>query len=481
MRYLGAVFILLFTLSIANKSKAQEQLGLRLETFAGVNSLPLNPANNLSGSFSWDINLAGLGVFGESNYGFIYQTNVSDILQLLPEVDVSNNYTNENQYPANTLIIDFFDNDRKTYINSSATILGPSFMVKLESGHSFGVFTNLRTAFSAQRIPENLNFNYFDRTPFREEFEVDPAITAGLIWSEIGVNYAKRIETTSGFLDIGVSIKFLNGYEGFFFNSNEAFDLAQFPEDTLSFSNSDFEYGLTIANANTSTDDVSIDRNGSGVGFDLGVVATIDGYEGPYQWKFGAALLDIGKINFTKNAQSHRILTDQPYLIPTKDYTDLTDAVSVTELLSAQSLGDSSLSLQKRNFGIWLPGALSLQADYQVVPNVYVNATLIQRIPYQSNAVKRGNMLAFTPRFEHRWLSAALPISLYNYNRLRIGAAVRLGFISIGTENLTSYIGRSDFTGSDIYFAIRVNPFDLGLNLGSGGGRGGKRVKCYEF
>lgn len=476
MRFCIIFFIILPITSLF----CQEQLGLRLENYSGVNSLALNPANNLSSHFTWDVNLVGAGIFGENNYGVIYNTNIPEILRFLPEADVAYNYSNENQYPEKTLITDFNNNGRKKYANGSAVILGPSFMVNLSSGHSFGIFTNFRVAASAQRVPSELNYYFFDETPFDEEFEVAPFIAAAMSWSEIGINYSRRIITDEGNLDIGGSIKFLNGYEAAFFNNNKSFGLTQFTGDTLSFFAPDFEYGLTTSNA--SGDNFNLNKNGGGVAFDLGVVYTIDGYGDMYDWKFGAALLDIGKINFKENAESHEINTDNIFAIPTGDYDGLEEVDDVLALLSAQALSDSSLSLQKRNFDIWLPGALSLQADYRLTDNVFVNATLIQRLPYQRNAVKRGNFLALTPRFEHRWFAAALPVSLYNYSRVRLGASVRIAFLTIGSENLTSFIGRSDFTGSDIYFALKVNPFKLGFNFGGGGGRrGGKNVKCYEF
>jgi hypothetical protein len=172
--------------------------------------------------------------------------------------------------------------------------------------------------------------------------------------------------------------------------------------------------------------------------------------------------------------------TDQSFILPTGDYNRVNSLDEAVELFSYQTLSDPALSYESGDFGIWLPGALSLQADYAVTPGVFVNATLIHRLPYRSNTVKRGNLLAVTPRFEHRWFSAALPLSIYNYSRVQMGAALRLAFITIGTENLGSFIGQSSFTGTDFYLAVKVNPFKVGFDFG-GGGRRGKNVKCYEF
>lgn len=479
MRTYRTVLTLALCWSMISLSTAQEQLGLRTENYSGVNSLALNPANGATSKFQWDLNLVGAGFFGQTNYGFVYNTNVGDILSKLPEVDVASNYTSESQFPSNTLIVDSYDNSKKKFVSINSIVMGPSLMINLQSGHSFGVFTNLRTGVSSQNIPSVADYYHFDRTPIRETIPMPAFDVATMVWSEVGINYARRLETATGSLSIGGSIKFLNGYEGGFANNRRDFTLSQLPGDTLDVTSLDFSFGFTTSNEEGT--DIRINRNGGGVAFDLGAVVTIDGYGDDYQWKFGAALLDIGRIRFNQNAEYHRVNTDQPFLIPTGDYETVNNLDEAVELFSEQTLSDPALSYESGDFSIWLPGALSLQADYAVTPGVFVNATLIQRLPYRSNVIRRGNLLAVTPRFEHRWLSAALPISIYNYQKMQVGAAVRLAFLTLGTENLGSFIGQSSFTGTDFYIALKVNPFKLGFDFGGGGRRGGKNVKCYEF
>ena len=70
------------------------------------------------------------------------------------------------------------------------------------------------------------------------------------------------------------------------------------------------------------------------------------------------------------------------------------------------------------------------------------------------------------------------------YEEFNVGASVRLGFITIGSENLGSIFKKSDFTGSDIYFALKVNPFNIdfgGRAIRSGSKNRGKKSKCYRF
>ncbi len=89
------------------------------------------------------------------------------------------------------------------------------------------------------------------------------------------------------------------------------------------------------------------------------------------------------------------------------------------------------------------------------------------------------------PRFESRWIDVSLPFSVYEWEEFRVGLAARLAFLTIGTDDLGSILQRSDFNGSDLYFAIKLHPFKLigGNNRrpGRSGGRNKGGVRCYEF
>ena len=473
------LFTCLFLLCTNFQSKAQEQLGLRTDNYSGVNSIMLNPANFNSYALQWDVNVAGVGVFGENSYGYIKNTRLLDIFRAYPDIQVEGafDYDNENEIPDSVLVTDYYTTNRKTYYMGQATILGPSFAIKIGNGQTFGLFTNFRAASSSHDIPPSLNFYFWDKTPYYEEIDVSPVKGAAMAWSEIGLNYSKRFETYNGYMDLGASVKVLQGYEGFFYENKSRVNITQIPNDTVSMDGPNMIYGFTTTNA-TREIDPKVKQNGIGMAFDLGLVYTIDGDYDTYQWKFGIGVLDIGKIQFNRNAQFHEVNTDNTVQLNKRDYLELNTLEEAAKLFSYQAFGDSTASLENRSFGIWLPGAISLQADYAFTPNIFVNGLIIQRLGYRTAAVERGNLVAVTPRFEHRWFGASLPISLYNYEEFNVGASFRIGFLTFGSENLGSFFRKSDFTGTDFYFALKVNPFNL--NFGGSNNRG-KGAKCYYF
>jgi len=74
-----------------------------------------------------------------------------------------------------------------------------------------------------------------------------------------------------------------------------------------------------------------------------------------------------------------------------------------------------------------------------------------------------------------------MPVVLLNYQKLSLGTSLRLAFLTIGSDDIGSFFGKRNLDSTDFYIALKVNPFNLGLNIGGGGRRRGKNVKCYQF
>lgn len=464
-------------------SFAQEQLGLRYENFSGINSVLLNPANNLTSPFNWDVNLIAAGQFVENNYVFLQNTNLIQILKD-PSNIVFADDVDELQNNADPLVYDFTSQNKKHFFTSVTNVMGPSFMVNLQSGHSFGLVTNFRSYISAQQLPTNFNYYFLaNNAQPGFSFQLAPFNAAGMVWSEIGVNYAYKLETTTGNIGFGTTLKYLQGYEAFYFNSEGSnFTVTDQIGDNFDFENTLVNFGFT--NANTDGQNINMQKNGDGFALDLGAIMTIDGYgDAPYKWKFGVAILDIGAIKFNTNAETHEINSADLVSINAADYQNITEIDGLVQQLSQDVFGNPDASSADESFKVWLPGSISLQADYAFNQSFYINATAIQRMSFGKIAIDRGNLLAISPRFEHRWFSASMPVTLYNWQELNLGAAIRLAFLTIGSDNVGSIFGQSKFTGTDFYISLKVNPFNLGLNFDrdKGGRKKKGKVRCYNF
>ncbi|MEZ5022530.1 MAG: hypothetical protein R2728_04580 [Chitinophagales bacterium] len=48
-------------------------------------------------------------------------------------------------------------------------------------------------------------------------------------------------------------------------------------------------------------------------------------------------------------------------------------------------------------------------------------------------------------------------VSLYRWNDLRVGTYLRMGPLTVGTENLNSWVIPGRLEGSDIYLSLKIN------------------------
>jgi hypothetical protein len=482
MKYCTAVLI---AFCLFTKLSAQEQLGLRLETYAGVSSLSINPTGNLHNPLKWDINLAGGGFFFENNYASLRETSLSRLLRHRSDAEFLAAGDVEGPVSENTFIVDFFNDGAKRFVSANGFVAGPSVALRIGGNHSVGIFTNLRSAAGSFNIPNAFSYYKYDARPFHEMFEVPKLRGALLNWSEIGLNYALKIPTTNGSVNLGINLKYLQGYEAGYLESRTNYQHTKLPGNAVEIGLPDSRYGFAAKDFSSPF----AGRNGRGLGADLGFTWVADEWDEGYRLKLGASLLDIGRIKFSKNAEAHLFQLDTSITLRMDDYEQygLPDGLpALVHAFSENNLGDANASLVAHEFRMALPAALSLQADYCLSEKLYLNALFTQRLPTISEGPRRGNLLAVTPRVQHRWYSVSMPVSVYNWSRFHIGLAARLGWLVIGSDDVAGIFSNENYTGADFYFAIKLNPFDLG---GNGGGRlGGQRhfgdrrkVKCYHF
>lgn len=465
----------------------QEQLGLRLDNYSGINSVFLNPANTISTPLKWDFNIASAGVFVENNYAFIADASVAALLKEGENLEViyAGDIDTDTNVPANAFVSDFFNDGKKRYASVLGTVNGPSGMLKIKD-HTIGAFYNYRFAFGSSNIPTNLSYYTYDERNFFDSFPVTPFDGGVMVWDEIGVNYSYKIETGAGFLAIGANIKYLRGKEAAFFENVNTFDLVKIGEDSISSTLAVLEYGTTTASLEEEA--FANETTGRGIGFDVGVTATFGGYKDEgYDLKIGVALLDFGSINFNQNAQKHRAEITQYTEVSGDNFSDITGVEEYDAFLqrfSEITTGSPTETLQANEFRMMLPSGISVQADYSFNENIFLNATIVQGVRFNTPGISRNSIAAITPRYEHKWFSVQMPVVLHNYQNLRIGLAGRIAFLTLGSDNLGSLVGKfSDFTGTDFYVGLKINPFNIGTgDRYSGPGRkklGRKGVKCY--
>ncbi len=502
--FLHAFFLLLARTPM---TLSQEQLGLRLENYSGISGAKLNPAATGTYPLRWDINLAGFYLFGDNNYGYAEHSNLIDIWLRRDNTAIVPNYENPSSIPANAVRFDFPRTYEDKYAGGIVGIQGPSAMVHTDNGHSFGLFSEVRVAAVAHHLPFFIGWYEYEETPFYDTVQLHPFRAVFSSWLETGAHYSLRLPRETGSLTLGVNAKWLHGYEaGYFALLNDAI-ISELPDDTIRvYTGGQFEYGYTTSNLSISPDNMTLrpKRNGGGFSVDIGAVITGGGDEAEYRWKAGISLLDLGSIRYQRNTQQHFLYIDSTAEVWRPEVTGLTypaQTEQAVQILSDRVMEDSFATLSAREFSIFSPTAISLQGEFAFNRNIYLNGLLVQRIPLGITAIERENIMAITPRYEQRWFSVSAPFILHEWRDFRFGAAVRLGFLTLGSDHIPSlFMREKHFTGTDMYIALKLTPFDLSWLTGGDkrprrwGGSGEKyngkggiqlrkrgRVRCPHF
>jgi hypothetical protein len=459
----------------------QEQLGVRLDNYSGMQSTFLNPTHSANLPLKWNLNLAGASAFFDNSYLFLRKTSMLHLLANTDKIKLITEYKNSTP-PSDAIIVDFFDNYKKAFSNVEFKINGPAFAFH-KGQHSGGIFYNMRFQAETPRIPSQFNINKFADYDYRQKITVGKSEVRAMLWDEFGANYAYNWETNVGRAQIGLNLKYLRGFEGGYAGSWSPLTFARYPKDTAYLGIPDVSFGLTTGNLeNIKNGEYELMQQGKGVGFDLGFAWLVSDDEDTYKWRFSAALLDIGKIKFSPLAERHYInKTSKNNFFSKYDFDGVKTPIEAIRKLSTITLGDSLKSLREKAMIISTPMTICLMVDYQFYPNAFASFILQQRILQQDAPLHRGNLLAASVRYERRWFSATLPISLYNYKYLRAGFAARLGYLTLGTENMGSWIRKKTFTGTDFYVGLAFNPFKInipGLHIQA---REKRDIRCYKF
>lgn len=477
--------IILLLVGIVSAGSAQEQLGLKVSNYSGINGITLNPASGVGSRLQWDINVVSMGVFVENNYVYVRDANLFKVLRNTDNMLMATAIATEGStLNPDALIVDFTQGNGRKFTNLNAFVMGPSAMFRVKQ-HTFGIYWGSRAVVSGQRVPGSLGYYDVDALEVGDQFEVGRFKVAGAFFSELGLNYGRNVLSRGKHqLDVGGTVKLLLGHDGFFMNNKERTTITV-QDQYMTYDHANVRYGVAnnVVGFGDAYNGYNMQVNGFGAAIDLGAEYRLysNRHLKGYTWKFGASLLDVGRIAYTKNAVQHEVDTDSPFDFVQADYAGVQNFDNVYAVLSDQSLASSVASFGADRFGLALPMGLALQAERAITDHFLINATMVRRIRMPGAMVERSNILAITPRYELRWFEVSVPLVLLNDRDPRMGLALRLGPLVVGTDNLPSFFGRQNFSGTDVYLAIKINPVALRMKDKGNRGAPSKPNNCFYF
>ncbi len=98
----------------------------------------------------------------------------------------------------------------------------------------------------------------------------------------------------------------------------------------------------------------------------------------------------------------------------------------------------------------------------------------VQNVSFRNGTrLRRTNSISITPRFETRYVEAALPVTLHEYDLRHpsVGFMLRFDGLVVGTDHIFPFVNTRDVYAADIYFRLRWmihrSPFCKGKRSGA--------------
>ncbi|MBS1634281.1 MAG: OmpA family protein [Bacteroidetes bacterium] len=483
-------------------SKAQDFTGFNQSNYAGVTGIYQQPASIVDGRMKFDMNLIGINIGAYNNYVGLKRE------ALKKEGSWSNpNFPafNDPNFADNYMVEKTNNKNKSVYMGNR--IAGPSFMVSLNRKNAIAFSTNIRNYINIDGVSHQLaklayeEFKY--PTYWVTNLENKNLSIQEMSWAEYGLTYAHVFkDDNEHYFKAGATVKLLQGIQSaYMFVSDLKYNFKT--DTTLSIFESGVKYGhsdnlnisnVSIGSNNTGTAAFDYSQSYPGVAFDFGAVYEwrpdyekykydMDGEKGlwrkdqnKYKLKIGFSLTDLGSIKFKKGKTSNDFYANVGYwnLKP----------------ISPKTIGEFDDTLKKRfpqtssssTYRMNLPTALSVQIDYHVWKDVYVNLTPFVAFQFKKNDTKVHDIssITLTPRWDHKWFGVFIPVQYNFLTGLRTGAAVRLGPLVLGTTNLGPVIGKKPVYGADMYALLKI-PIPYGKPKDRDkDGVSNKRDKCKD-
>lgn len=463
-----ARLILVIFLTIPFGMFGQETMGLYFSNYSGVYPLQINPALMTGSRVFVDFNFVGINS-SFSNDVIYFNANNRTVRKFL-FFDPDNFKNGEFNWGRT---YNYYNNTNNKYIAANVKVLGPSMMIQNDR-HAFALSTSFRSMHTGNQIPYEIPIFFYQGLSFEElqdiEYDDYNFGVVSMTWSEFALSYAYDFYHLFGNrITFGITAKALFGHQGGYV-AMENIKYVVHDETTVDFRNLNTKigYSLPIGYGNEFETDLAPLIKGYGAGADIGFVYTklksthyYDGDEklcakpyNDYLFKIGLSVLDIGSIRFTKDAQAHEFNNVSKYW-EDFDTTHFNGIDYATKLYSEVFYGDPEASYTGDAIRVGLPTALSLQFDYHFKRNYYLSAAWVQPLKMNLHTLWRPPQIALIPRYENKYIGVSLPISLYNYKEARVGLAFRFYYVTIGTDRLGSWLGISEWSGTDIYFSLR--------------------------
>jgi hypothetical protein len=494
---------LIFTLSLLYSliGISQNYLGVTSSNYAGVLGTDLQPASFVDGRFRFDLNLFSMNIGLSQNLGYFDAAAMRDAQggngywwkKSFGDSLIFKSWAKIDSAMLGGFFVNSFDadSDKKLGIYSNIQFDLFNFMFHVNPKVAVGFTAKVRSVTNIDNIdPKLVLLAQVDlERPELWNLKLEEGLfnINHLSWLEYGLNYSQVLyDKEAHFLKVGGKVKYLSGLaSAYLYSKNFEYNLLN--SDTSVYLAGDFSYGYSNNfDGLTSGDFSSVLKQQSkfGLGLDFGVV-----YEWRPDWKkynysseggkniwardqnkykarIGFSILDLGSVKFQKGGLSKDFSVSANYAFDLRRFKTVTsvenfDQIIDTLINDATTNGNLSWKATEKEYGSFsmrTPTVVSLQADYHIWKWFYINATGILDVVSINRAskVKAPNQFSITPSFDLASFGIHVPIYVSSISGLRVGAAMRLGPLTVGFTEINSILATGKAYGSQFYFGLRL-------------------------
>lgn len=446
MKHLHYILFIALGLLSFNNAVSQMQMGISHDNVNVTENIRFNPAHSVDPVPWIDIHTFGLDVFFGSNAAYLDAESFNPFKGELPG-SLSQNYE-----------ID------KVKGQVEANITGPGINVSLGK-FSIGLNSAFRNFAIGRNIPQEFaqGLIYGLRIPeyYGDTLTGDNYRVKAVSFIEAGVHGGMILhQKGNNMLNIGINLKYMIGIGG------------------ISFLADNYSYSMT-----DSTDATAVNYSGkyggadfgfhpgTGLGVDIGIVyqkkVSPVRYYRPhspksnckyvdYKYKIGFSILDLGYLNYT--GSYYREAENANGAWP--DYAN-TRTGNVGEVINQfDAIFENGITESQSSFRTALPLSFALQYDHNFGRGLFINGTLVYGVPFKNSfGAERASVIAITPRFEGIHFGISMPLSYNSMGNAGLGLGLRFWYITLGTDNIGSYLINTDVYRLDVYAHIKVPIF----------------------
>ncbi len=466
----AAILILL----INSKIFAQGYSLLNNSNYSPVNSVSFNPAKIADSRYKFQMNLFSFNAYFANNYGY-----VKSLKDIIDNVGTSTKLND---------IIQINNDGKNKNFDLLAELKFPlSFVASLNEKSSIAFSARARTLFSANDISHplltallNEGFDNIDNSALGTINDARFNLNTNA-YGEVALSYGTvLLNSGSHVLKGGITGKYLFGGGSAKAYNNKS-NIGIMPSSLLipnhqnnyiETSNLDANIGYSDPNL-FSPGDISFDsfRDNSGNGFagDLGFEyewrpdfekynyemdgkTNVDHSAVKYKLKFGAAITDLGSINY-KNGRGLGI-----QYVPTKSWIDqdMSDFDINNLEQSLKNVYGTNAVTSTPEYKAYLPTSLNINLDYNINNYFYIAANVLQGVTDEAKAISTtGDMFSIAPRFERRSFEATIPVTYTSrYQKVNVGLGLRSDFFFIGSDDLGGLLGFNKLNSLNFYTGI---------------------------